>query len=358
MLIGIDASRALKKERTGTEEYSYQVITRLRGKLQNQQVILYAQTGQVVDFELPPNWQVKTLWFPRLWTQVRLSWELFWHPVDVLFVSAHAVPVIHPRKTVAVVHGLEYEFMPAAYSWWERTYAHYFMQLSCRWAQKIIAVSKNTRQDLIDKYKVPGEKITVIYEGHAASEKRIPNTKYQIPDTKYLLFIGRLGERKNIGGIIAAFEILKEQYHLPHQLILVGKPGFGYGRIQQRLSQSKYKNEVVLKGFVTPAEKQQLLQGADVFLFPSFYEGFGLPVLEAQQAGVAVVASNVSSLPEVAGQGALFVDPREPVVIAQMVAELISNPELKNDIINKGFENLKRFSWEKCASEIAEVLLK
>src|SRR3989339_479440 len=166
MKIGIDASRAFLKKRTGIEEYSFQVIKNLRQKLKDAQVTLYVRPGEInssVDnFAIPENWKVKKINWIVFWTQIGLSLEMLMHPVDVLFIPAHTVPMIHPSslwmnnflklfrgkdrnfKTVVTVHGLEYEFLPEAYSRWERFYMRLVIKKSCHWADKIIAVSFNT----------------------------------------------------------------------------------------------------------------------------------------------------------------------------------------------------------------------
>ena len=379
MRIGIDGSRAFLKQRTGIEEYSYQVIKSLRDKLNDDQarlastsgfrksrrVILYVRKNQKIDFPLPNNWKVKEIKFFRFWTQVGLSFEMLLHKVDVLFIPAHTVPIIHPRNTTVTIHGLEYEFCPQAYSLWERFYMRWSIKNSCKWAEKIIAVSENTKKDLIKLYKVPENKIEVIYEGveinnQETRSKDQENTKYQIPNTKYLLFIGRLEERKNVSGIIEAYKILKEKYNIPHGLVLAGSSGYGYEKIkfkiQSRLGGTKL--EIIELGYISENKKWELLSGADVFMFPSLYEGFGLPILEAQSVGVPVVTSNLSSLPEVADGGALLVNPRNPFEIAEATYKIISDENIKKDLIQKGLENVKRFSWDKCAEDIAEIFKK
>jgi glycosyltransferase involved in cell wall biosynthesis len=377
MIIGIDASRAFLKERTGVEEYSYQVVKCLRGKLENHQaglastrgdiresrrVVLYLRKNQTVDFPLPKNWQVKTINFPYFWTQLGLSLEMLLHPIDALFIPAHTVPVIHPKKTIVTVHGLEYEVMPQAYSFLARMYMRLSIKSSCRWASLIIAVSENTKKDLMKFYKVSKNKVTVVHEGVADKlqttnhESQALLTGSQI-NSKSLLFIGRLEERKNIIGIVRAFEILKDRYKIPHKLVLAGRFGYGEKRICQEMKVGKYGEEIVCAGYVSEEEKWSLLQSADIFLFPTFYEGFGLPVLEAQSVGVPVVTSNVSSLPEVGADSVAYCDPHEPVSIADAAYSLIGDSERKNDIIEKGLENVKRFSWDKCAEEIVAMIL-
>lgn len=371
MKIGIDGSRAFIKKRTGIEEYSYQVIKNLRGKLIEDKIFLYIRKNQEIDFELPENWKIKTINFWRFWTQIGLSLEMLFHKVDVLFIPAHTVPWIHPKNTIVTIHGLEYEFCPKAYSFWEKIYMRCSIKNSCKWAKKIIAVSENTKKDLINLYGVAEDKISVIYEGYEdkkqeTRDKEQENFKFQITNAKsnpnekilkpYLLFIGRLEERKNIIGIIEAFEILKEKYKISHKLVLAGKPGYGFDKIQSKIQDTRYNNQIILPGFVSEEQKWDLLKNSEAFLFPTLYEGFGIPILEAQSVGTPIVTTIVSSIPEVAGEGALLVDPKKPEEIAQAVQKILVSEELKKDLIQKGLENVKRFSWEKCAEEIVEVL--
>jgi len=365
VIIGIDASRAFIEKRTGIEEYSYQIIRHLRNKLDSAQVVLYIRGEQesVIrkqGFILPKNWKVRIIRFPYLWTQLGLSLELLFHPVDILFIPAHVVPAIHPKNTVVTIHGLEYEFFPEGYSFWARLYMRWSIKLSCRWAKKIIAVSKNTKKDLINMYKVPESKIEVIYEG----TDLVQTSKFKVQsfisklkvEKPYLLFIGRLEKRKNIEGILETYKILKEKYKIPHKLILAGKPGYGHENIMYKASCIKDKKDIIIPGFIKDEEKLELIKNADVFLFPTLYEGFGLPILEAQVLGVPVVTSNISSLPEVGGDSVVYVNSHKPEEIAKATFKLIQDKDLREDMVKKGYENIKRFSWEKCADEISEVL--
>jgi glycosyltransferase involved in cell wall biosynthesis len=242
------------------------------------------------------------------------------------------------------------------------------IRYSVRSAARVIAVSENTKQDLMRLYRVAGEKVQVVYEGcgqregeaqgradKGKSEVILPLTAYPQP---YLLFIGRLETRKNIVRMIEAFEQFKEKTGLPHVLVLAGKPGFGYEKIKDQISKSTYQKAIQEVGYVSESEKWQLLRGADVFLFPSLYEGFGLPVIEAQSVGVPVITSETSSLPEIAGEGALFVDPFDPAALAQAMETLATDPEKRADIIEKATYNVSRFSWATCARRVASLLAK
>jgi glycosyltransferase involved in cell wall biosynthesis len=370
MIIGIDASRAFFKKRTGIEEYSFQVIKHLRNKLKDAEVVLYLRpeslSPEKCGLKLPKNWKVKVIRWPRLWTQVGLSLELLLHPVDTLFVPAHIVPCCHVKKSVVVAHGLEYEFIPEAYSRWDKLYMRWSIRKSCRKAKRVIAVSENTKNDLARLYGVSKRKIDVIYEGYEREEigpKKVSgkiSARFKVRNSKFLLFIGRIEFRKNTLGIIKSFEILKKKYKIPHKLVLTGGLGHGYEDIVKKADASEYKNDIVLTGYVDNGDKWKLLKNADVFLFPTFYEGFGLPILEAQSLGVPIVVSDNSSVPEVVGRymRPLLMDPNNYEKIANFTYKIISDKELRNNIKKAGYENIKRFSWDLCAEKIAKILLK
>lgn len=366
MRIGIDASRAFLRRRTGIEEYSYQTIRHLREVLQDESVVLYVRKkitfrdGRCrlalpeIDFELPEKWRVKGLWAPRFWTQIGLSIEMLFHPPERLFVPAHTVPLIHPKRTSVTVHGLEYEFSPESYGFWERLYMRWSIRFSVRAAERVIAVSENTKRDLVRLYGVPESKIAVIYEG-ADQPKAVPveSGEKAASDVPYFFFIGRIETRKNIVRMIEAFELFKEKTGLPQALVLAGKPGYGYEVIQEKIRVSKYQSEIREIGYVSEAEKWRWLRGAEAFLFPSLYEGFGLPVIEAQQAGTPVITSAISSMPEIAGEGAILVDPHSPVALAEAMETLIRSPEKRADIIEEATKNSRRFNWKRCAESLA-----
>lgn len=370
MRIGIDASRAFLQRRTGIEEYSYQVIRHLRTRLSDEPVTLYVRKkisfrdGRIqsilpeIDFELPEKWQVKGLWAPRFWTQVRLSLEMLFSPPDVLFVPAHTVPLIHPKRTIVTVHGLEYEFSPESYSWYERCYMRLSIRYSVSVASRVVAVSENTKRDLMQLYRVPESRTVVVYEGVDWLAEALPgeSNEHVATSRPYFFFIGRIETRKNIIRMIEAFELFKEKTSLPHELLLAGKPGHGYRAIAERMASSRWREAISEVGYVSEREKWRLLQGAEAFLFPSLYEGFGLPVIESQQAGTPVIAANTSSLPEIAGEGAVLIDPLEPRAIALAMEGLVQDREKRADIMKKASQNGQRFSWEKCAEELADVI--
>lgn len=367
MRIGIDGSRAFIKQRTGIEEYSYQVIRHLTAWLCDEEVFLYVRKNQEVDFEIPAKWKIRKLWFPRFWTQIRLSLAIVFDSIDSLFIPAHTVPIFHPKKTTVVVHGLEYEFCPEAYSWFERVYMRFVIRNSCRWASNIISVSENTKKDLVDLYKIPEQKITVIYEGYSQEESVFQQSSYSGLENekakillrnfqKYILFVGRIEKRKNVANIVKAFETIKAKYGVSHILVLAGKPGYGFADIAKSIGKSPFSKDVLELGYVSEHDKWALLKKADVFVFPSLYEGFGLPILEAQKMLVPVVTSKISSIPEVADDAVLYADPNNPDEIGENIYLLISNEKAREDMIKRGLGNLERFDWTDCAKQLADKI--
>jgi len=392
MNIGIDASRAFVVKRTGTEEYSYQLIKNLtKVDLFSHQIFLYVMRNSAIDFDLPKNFAVKEIQYNKFWTQIGLSKEMKKNSVDVLFILSHTIPFIHPKNTVATIHGLEFKYYPEGYSLKERFFLELNTIVAVKWSKKIIVPSENTKNDLIKFYKVNTEKIKVIYHGvtfcQCEEERRnssvTTHTSHNITigknskgiaksscgtscnDNPYILFIGRLEKRKNIINLIKAFEIFKKNPPHPllqrgssnYKLILAGKAGFGFKEIKKAIQESSFKKDIILKNYVSEEEKERLYKKADLFILPSFYEGFGLPVLEAMNYGVPVICSNTSSLPEVAGDAALLVNPNKIQEIAEAMNKILSDDDLKNKMIKKGFKNVRRFSWEKCAKETMDVLV-
>lgn len=404
MIIGIDASRANHEQRTGVENYAFFLIQEMKkliggeiGKLGNYEtselkIILYSNVplqGELA--KLPPHWESKVLRWPpkRLWTHVRLSFEMLIHPPDVLFVPAHVFPIIHPKKTVMTVHDVAALRFPASYNWFERWYSLFSAKMAMKKLWKIIVPSQFTKDELL-KFEITTaarrgpaaavgnsklqEKVYVISHGYnnIYSEKRNDTdiarilNKYSLRQP-FIMSIGRLEEKKNTVRIIEAFNLIrsKEIASSPAkasrndskvQLLLVGRPGHGYEKIKEAIEQSPHRQDIITPGWVDEADVPILMSAAEVFVFPSLYEGFGLPVLEAFAGGVPVVASRGSSLEEVGGDAAMYVDPQNSEEIAQAVIRLVSDETLRKEKIRLGSEQLKKFDWQTCAQMTLDVL--
>lgn len=361
MLIGVDASRAISPHPTGTEIYSRRLIQALLELDSPHRFRLYFRAAPPIGaFE---GAQIRVLSFPRLWTHLRLSWEMARHPPDLLFVPAHVLPLLHPRISLVTVHDLGYLYFPRAHPLFQRLY----LDLSTRWnaraAAHLLADSEATKADLIAHYRTSPEKVTVAYPGYdeALAPVRDPaaiaavTARYGIAGD-YFLYLGTLQPRKNLSRLIAAFASLQPETPKPEtSLVLAGRRGWLYHDLFAQVRQLGLEDRVLFPGYIAEEDKAPLLSGALAFVFPSLYEGFGLPVLEAQACGCPVIGSNASSLPEVAGDGAWLVEPTDTAGLAEAMARLAGDPVLRASLAERGLANLERFSWERCAHTVLGV---
>jgi glycosyltransferase involved in cell wall biosynthesis len=187
--------------------------------------------------------------------------------------------------------------------------------------------------------------------GGTASEKI-----RDISESPYILFVGRLESKKNLVNLVKAYEMLRSERRINHRLVLVGKPGYGYEEIKKEIEASKFSDDIVETGFISDADRDLLNKKAELFAFPSLFEGFGYPILEAFVAGIPVVTSKISSMPEVAGHGAILVNPKKPFEIAAAMSQIINKPDLKSKLIKAGNSELSKYSWETCARATLKVL--
>ncbi len=367
MSIGIDASRANNLEKTGTEWYSYYLIQELKKLDRDNRFILYSREklrGNLAD--LPPNFKSKVLNWPpkRLWTQLRLSWEMFWHRPDILFVPAHTIPLIHPQKTITTLHDVGFVRHPELYSKTELSYHRWATNFALKHAKIILTISEFTKSEIVDIYKINQEKIKVIYLAYDKNQFR-PNLfegdnhdcrlqdwksikeKYNIKQP-YFFYIGRLEKKKNILGLIEAFNKLENK---EINLFLAGQPGLGFEEIKEKIKGYNLQDRIMMPGWLEQEKVPSLLAGALALVMPSFYEGFCLPVLAAMACGVPVIGSNSAAIPEIAGGAALLVNPRDINNIAEAMRKIINNEELRQELIAVGLKRAQDFSWEKCAKE-------
>jgi glycosyltransferase involved in cell wall biosynthesis len=238
------------------------------------------------------------------------------------------------------------------------------MKLAVEKAKKIITPSEFTKREIIEFYRCLPEKIVVIPHGYDRTVYRPIDdnskiteilNKYKIKQP-YLLFIGRLERKKNILGLINAFGILKNKYKIKSKLVLVGFPGYGYQEAEDRIRELGIEKEIIQTGWLDIKDMPYIICGADLFIFPTFYEGFGLPVLEVMACGIPVAASKIPVIEEIAGDAAYYYNPFSPEQIAETVFKLINDSRLRESLIRKGMERAKLFSWKKSAKMTIELL--
>jgi glycosyltransferase involved in cell wall biosynthesis len=369
--IGIDASRAVLAQRTGTEHYSAALLRALAElpEARSREIILYVNLGsekqaiEQLGFDLPPAWRVRAIPFPRLWTHARLSWEMLVRPPRTLFVPSHVMPLWHPRCTVVTVHDLGYLEYPQAHTRFSRLYLHVSTWYSAHAAGRVIAISEATKRDLIKHYRIKPSKIEVIYHGRdpiftlVTDQGKIESTPTKYGVTRpYCIHVGTLQPRKNLGILVEAWDILRARVAQPPMLLLAGKRGWLYDDLLQFVQSRGLGDFIKFADYVERDDLPALYSGALGLTFPSLYEGFGLPALEAMSCGTPVLASTASSVPEVVGDAGILLDPNDAGAWADAVERVMQDGALREELSRKGLARATQFTWEKCARRTLRVV--
>jgi glycosyltransferase involved in cell wall biosynthesis len=365
MHIGVDASRLAVDARTGTEQYSWELLSALGQIDRHNRYSLYCNQPPAALPPLPASFTLRPMPLRRAWSHGRLSLEMLRRPPDVLFVPAHALPLAPGPRSVVTIHDLGFLHHPEAHTRIQRLYYRIFTRLSARRATEIIAISQATRRDLEHFYGTPASKINVIYHGvhprfrpiddRAVIDAALQRYAIRAP---YLLFISTIQPRKNVARLIAAFAQARARLGpaCDLRLVLAGKRGWLTEQIERRAGELGIAEAVQFVGYVADADLPALLSGALAYVVPSLYEGFGMTVLEAQACGAPVLASNVSSLPEVVGAAGLLVDPRDITAIADGIERLASDAELRAELRARGLRHVAGWTWQRTARETLAVL--
>jgi len=370
MLIGVDVSRALRSQRTGTERYAWEIIHHLLLQPAAAQHTwrLYtdllpaespfalrtpgAAAGNVHLCLLPPR---------PMWTHRALAGEVLRRPPDVLFVPAHVIPFVLPPQrlppAVVTIHDLGYRYFPQAHTRRQRLYLDASTRWSAQVARRVIAISQATAHDLQQSYGIDRRKIDVIYEATVPPPAHVSAPLPPHLQRPYALYIGTIQPRKNLVRLAQAYARLLAEQDAGWDLVLAGGAGWLSTEVISQLDALGLDERIHRLGYVADEDLETLLRHALFFCYVSLYEGFGLPVLEAQARGVPVMTANNSSLPEVAGSAALLVDPLDAGAIADAMLRLSSDETLRQALIAAGHANVARFSWDKAARETLDVLL-
>ncbi|RJO59262.1 glycosyltransferase family 1 protein [Candidatus Parcubacteria bacterium] len=398
MRIGIDASRANLGVKTGTEWYAFNLLKAwLPLTASRDQVVLYLKAEPLAEWgRLPKNVEFRVLrWWPKImWTQLRLAWEMLFHPPEILFVPAHTVPMICPRKTITTLHDIGFEHAQELYSQQnllgqgigsrilnflirvltlgkysatEFDYHRFSARLALKKCSVILTVSEYSKQDIIKTYGLDPSRVEVIPNGvdtqifkpeirheSAKIEEILKKFGLQKP---YLMTLGRIEKKKNSLGLLAAFrELRAKPENQKLKLLFVGPAGLGGEEVFQQIKNWNLADSVICPGWVKPTELPYLLAGAEVFALPSFFEGFGIPILEAMACGTPVVCSNSTALPEVAGSAAFLVNPYKSGEIAQAIQKILADPKLADAYRTAGWQRVKAFTWQRSAELFDRII--
>ena len=371
MKIAIDAT-IVRKENTGTGFY---ILNLLNGLLKidakNEYIIFIDENVAKNMLKLEKsNFKIVNKVFRYKLT--RILWQLIILPivlkkkkVDILHSANYVTPLYKLGfKIIVTIHDLTFILFPEKYTITKRLFYRLMIPIFVKISDKIIAISNNTKNDILKIFKVAEEKVVVIYatcsENFNSTIDRNKNlevlSKYNI-DKTFLLFVGMIEPRKNIISILNAFKEMDKE--VDADLVVVGKKGWYFKEIEDFVSQSKnfnLKNKIIFTGYVPENEIKSLFQNALFFIFPSFYEGFGLPPLQAMACGTPVITSNISSLPEVVGDAAIYVDPHKLGELKNAMVYLYENIEKREELIKKGFSQCDKFRIEIVARSLVDVI--
>jgi glycosyltransferase involved in cell wall biosynthesis len=280
-----------------------------------------------------------------------------------LFISPDAYnSLASPYKNLMVIHDLNFVHHPEMMPWLPRKYYNYYTPLYARKASRIVTVSQFTKNDIVTQYQIPQEKIEVVYNGAneiyaPITEKEKERTRKELTDGKpYFIFVGALNPRKNVAGLFEAFDNFIEETGAENHLVIVGEKMFGGKEIEKAYRKMRHKNQVIFTGRLEPERLKTLMGSALALTFVPFFEGFGIPIVEAFRTGIPVITSNLTAMPEVAGDAALTVNPYDTKEIAQAMKKITFVPELRKKLIKKGFERGQMFSWDKTANELWKII--
>lgn len=369
VVYGIDASSANKQKRTGVENYACELIQalKLQPLKQQERVVLYSPIK--LDDELgnlPAGWSSLILKWPlkRGWMSCRVSWEMFRRRPTILFVPGQALPRFL-RTTLATIHDVAFARRPDLYEPAVRRRLKCVTKRAIKKATRILVPSEATKQDLVDLYHVASDHVVAIPEAvntkmfHPYSKEAARATLQQHRlGTNFFLTVGRLEKKKNLTTLIRAFELFKARRGVgdPFELLLIGEPGFGYDEIKKYIDLSPTKEQIRVLGYLPDSEVAPLMSAATAYVFPSWYEGFGIPNLEAMAAGATLITSDIPAHQEVVGDAGLLVSPGEPEAWAHAMERVVKDGSLRAELVEKGKQRVSAFSWDKTAIMTLDTL--
>ncbi len=330
---------------------------------------LHAYTGEPRTREMLSALQIHlTRWRTEsptariIWEQVVFPFELAHQRSNLIHALAYASPLLSGVPAVVTVYDLSFILYPEYFRATNRTYLRWVTRWSTGCARHVIAISESTKQDLIRLFSLPANRVEVIplgvepeffEEGKDQVREQFRRAK-NLPE-HFVLFIGTQEPRKNIPTLIRAFAQAKSRAHLPHRLVIAGGRGWMDDSIERTIEELNLQREVLRPGFIAQEELPLWYRAADVFVYPSQYEGFGLPPLEAMAAGTPVITSNCSSLPEVVGDAALLIDPRDEASLAEALSRVLTDSALSEDLGRRGRARAREFTWARAAQATAQA---
>ncbi len=369
MKIAIQAADLDATRIDGTRVYILNLL-KLFGQIDSQDEFLIYHKKQFNPELTPPDFfNYKIIQKSSLfsWSQTRFAFEIWKDKPDVLWMPMQSLPFFRRKnlKTVITIHDLAFKYFPDFFPKSDLRKLNLLTDYAVKNSNKVIAVSESTKKDILQFYpEIPDDKIKVIHHGFDPklfSKKVLKENsdkilkKYFLEEEKYLLYVGALQPRKNLSLLVEAFGKIKENY--PEiKLVLAGEKAWLWKDLMEKIDNSPYKKDIVLTGKIPFEEIRTLYQKAMIFIFPSLYEGFGIPILEAFASEVPVVASQNSSLSEVGQDAVSYFETKNQTDLENKILALLDSKEKRKELIERGLKRVKNFSWEKTARETLEYL--
>lgn len=364
MNIGINLLFLIPGKVGGTEIFARNIISELSKIDKKNNYFLYLNDENLNLFkDLPKNFNIVHCKFNAIkrfkrviWEQLVLPFQCYFNKIDVLHSLGYTAPIITHCPKVTSIYDLNYHFFPEDFTFANLFVFKILIPLVAFTSKKIIVHSHKTKRDMISVFKLPANRIAVEYGGVSSSFYKKYTKKQVIDKLKrykvlypFIFSAATSHPHKNLKSLVMAYKYLVNKYNIKHKLLLLGFSGRGQGELESLLSDEALKNRVIFTGWVDPSDMPFFYKAADVFVFPSLYEGFGLPIVESMAAGVPLITSKASCIPEIVDKGGLIVNTRDINELAEAIRKVINNKKISNKLIKLGIERSRIFDWAKLA---------
>jgi glycosyltransferase involved in cell wall biosynthesis len=369
--IGINAIFLVAGEGGGIERYLRNLIKAFQKIDHKNEYTVFTNKDNTGTFDLQNNFKEYFSPISARFRPMKILWEQFILPlqvkragIDVLFSPGNISPFLVPCPSVVVIHDLIPYIQPDNFTKAELYPLKCLLRSTAKKATKIITDSVSSEREILNRFNIPSDKIKVVYaacdeiflycDASVESKARIKKTLGINGD--FILYTASTRPYKNIDGLLKAFSLLKKKHGIKHRLVITGLAGRGHQALVKMVADLELEEEVVFTGYLSDEALLSLYSGASAFVYPSFYEGFGLPVLEAMACGTPVVASNATSLPEVVGQAGLLFDPCSVEQMSEEIRKVLTDKQCRLELTSNGKQRVREFSWERTAKGVLDVL--
>ena len=370
MRIGINTLFMIPGLVGGSETYLRNLLSKLASIDSDNEYVLFTNTENSGSFNLEKaNFLEVRCPIPARFRPARILWEQFIlpiqcrrHKIDLLHSPGYVSPIVLPCPSVVSIHDMNYFFFPDDWSRLALLALKILVPLSARSSSQVIAVSQSSKKHIVKILKISEDKVNVTHNG----VEKIFHPHHTRPDIlkiknrmgikgSFILSVAFSHPHKNLGRLLQAYYILRKDRGVTHQLLLTGSPGRDHLELVRKVRKLGIDQEVIFTGYLPGHQLPLVYQAADLFVFPSLYEGFGLPILESMACGTPVVSSNAASLPEVVGKAGILVDPYDIDEMAEAMYRVLSDKSVAEDLTKRGLEQSKKFSWTETARKTLAI---